>query len=815
MRGSLFLKPWPLKLWLLLLVAAVVVPMSTLTGFVVWQARGAVRARAEDQLLHQARANAIAVDAEFQKVETGLRALAASAALARGDMDAVEGEMRSLGHQLGDTPIVLAAADGRKLLHTFWPAGERVPGATVRPELVPLIASQRVEVDNIAVLPGTGRPAATVVVPAGALPGGPDLSFFAALAEGRLAALLAAAGTGGGGATATVLDRAGVVAASTRNEAAFLGARLALPAPIGDWPDGVVHTAAGEGAESLAFARAPRSGYTVVIAVPQAAFQAPLDGAVVRVVAVSGVFLVMGGALAALLARRFRRELRRATWAGPSANAVLQEADELGRSVAEAAAAREEATAGLAASEHRFRALAEAGALAIWRSDTAGGMMKGRGWDALTGQTKAEIQGTGWLAAVHPEDRAATVAAWSMARSARQPAAAEFRVRTAAGPWRWVRARGVPVATRDGGEGTAEWIGVIEDIHARRQAEEALAEREARLRLAVEAGNLATWAYDVRRDAGARVGWPGEALLSPGTDGFPFEGWVQQLHPDDRAILRTAFRDMANGTRTRYAAEFRVRRRPPAEGWAWVSSSGAVVERDPKTGAPLRIAGVSRDVSEQREAEARRALLAREVDHRAKNLLAVVQSVLRLTPRDRPEEFAKAVERRVAALARAHTLLAERGWAAAELGAVAARELGGLPAGVARLEGPPAALVASAVQPVAMAIHELATNAAKHGALSVPEGWVSLRWRLDPGTATLRITWAESGGPPVAAPPGRRGFGSRMIEATLEGQLGGCLSLHWEADGLRAEIALPVARVLASDANPEADAAEFALAGGK
>ncbi|MBD0271690.1 MAG: ATP-binding protein, partial [Acetobacteraceae bacterium] len=254
---------------------------------------------------------------------------------------------------------------------------------------------------------------------------------------------------------------------------------------------------------------------------------------------------------------------------------------------------------------------------------------------------------------------------------------------------------------------------------------------------------------------------------------------------------------------------------PPAEGWAWVSSSGAVVERDPKTGAPLRIAGVSRDVSEQRETEARRALLAREVDHRAKNLLAVVQSVLRLTPRDRPEEFAKAVERRVQALARAHTLLAERGWAAADLGAVAARELGGLPTGAARLEGPPAALVASAVQPVAMAIHELATNATKHGALSVPEGRVSLRWRLDPGTATLRITWAESDGPPVPAPPTRRGFGSRMIEATLEGQLGGCLSLHWEEDGLRAEIALPVARVLASDAKPGTEPVEFALAGGK
>ena len=793
--------------------------MSTLTGFVVWQARGAVRARAEDQLLHQAKANAIVVDAEFQRIETGLHALAASAALARGDMDAVEAEMRSLSHQIGGVPIGLAAADGRQILWTLWPLGEKRPGAALPPGLAPLVASRRTEIGDLSVPHGAGRPAPAVVVPVEAPLGDTGLSSHAALPEGRLAALLAAAGTPDG-AIVTVVDRAGAVAARTRDEAAFLGTRVAaaLGGPNGG-PDGVVHTAAGGGggrgaAESLAFARAPRSGYTVVIGVSQAVFQAPLDGAVVRVVAVASVFLVTGGALAALLARRFRGELRRATLSGPSAPSVLREADELGRSVAEAAAARDQATAGLVASEHRFRALAEAGALAIWRSDADGGMLEGRGWSALTGQTKAEIHGSGWLAAVHPEDRAATVAAWSAARAAGQPAAVEFRVRPAAGGWRWVRGRGVPVAKRDG-DGTAEWIGVIEDIHARRQAEEALAEREARLRLAVEAGNLATWEYDVQRDEGARVGWPGEAIMAPGVSGFRFAGWLRQLHPDDRTAFEIAFRGMADGTQTRFAAEFRVRRRPPAEGWAWVASAGAVVDRDPKTGAALRIAGISRDVSGRREAEARRALLAREVDHRAKNVLAVVQSVLRLTPRDRPEEFAAAVEKRVAALSRAHTLLAERGWAAADLGAVAARELAGLPPGTARLEGPPAALVASAVQPVAMALHELATNAAKHGALSRPEGRVSLRWRLDPGTRMLRLTWTESGGPPVSAPPSRRGFGSRMIEGTLEGQLGGCLSLHWREGGLQAEIALPVARVLASEAGPETEPVEFALAGGK
>ena len=529
--------------------------------------------------------------------------------------------------------------------------------------------------------------------------------------------------------------------------------------------------------------------------------RAPLGNAVLQVVALSGAFLFVGGFLAVVLARRFGRELRQATRAEPRlAASLLREADELGRSVAEAAAARDRATAGLAASEQRFRALAETGALVVWRSDAEGAPLESRGWRALTGQSREEIDGKGWLAAVHPEDRAAAAAAWTGARAAGRPAATEFRVRSGAdgGGWRWVRARGVPVARRAGGR-IAEWIGVIEDVHGRREAEKAPAGREGRLRLALEAANIATWEYDLARNEGARLGWPGEAILSPGGEGLPLEGWLGQVHPEDRATLQAAFLGMEDGSQTRFVAEFRVRRRAPAEGWAWVSSAGAVVERDPATGAPLRIAGVSSDITERREAEARRLLVAREVDHRAKNLLAVVQSVLRLTPRDEPEEFAVSVERRIAALARAHSLLAERGWSAAGLDAVAAREFASLPPGAAEMAGPPAALVGSAVQPVAMALHELATNSTKHGALSRPEGRVALRWELDRSTGTLRLFWTESGGPPVSAPPSRRGFGSRMIEATVQGQLGGSLAFDWQEDGLRVEIALPAARVLAAE----------------
>jgi two-component sensor histidine kinase len=184
----------------------------------------------------------------------------------------------------------------------------------------------------------------------------------------------------------------------------------------------------------------------------------------------------------------------------------------------------------------------------------------------------------------------------------------------------------------------------------------------------------------------------------------------------------------------------------------------------------------------------------REVDHRAKNVLAVVQSVLRLTRRDRPESYMAAVEARVAALARAHTLLAEKGWVGADLRLLAERELAGCPPGTVRMEGPPLAIAAGAVQPLAMVLHELATNAVKHGAASVPGGRITLAWRLEDGQ--VRLDWAERGGPPVRAPAGR-GFGTRMLEAVLRGQLGGTLDLSWQPEGLECHIALPTARVTA------------------
>ena len=228
--------------------------------------------------------------------------------------------------------------------------------------------------------------------------------------------------------------------------------------------------------------------------------------------------------------------------------------------------------------------------------------------------------------------------------------------------------------------------------------------------------------------------------------------------------------------------------------------------------------GIMRDISARKADEARRTLLVREVDHRAKNALAVVQSVLRLTPADEPRAFAAAVGARVAALARAHSLLAEGGWSGADLRAVAERELApyaapkhgaataALKGPVVSLDGPPVPLAAAAVQPFAMVLHELATNAAKHGALSALGGRVEVRWRAGRRAAEdglLRLSWTETGGPPLAGVPARRSFGSRMIEATVRRQLGGALERRWEPTGLVVEVAVPLARAVCEGAARE------------
>jgi two-component sensor histidine kinase len=203
---------------------------------------------------------------------------------------------------------------------------------------------------------------------------------------------------------------------------------------------------------------------------------------------------------------------------------------------------------------------------------------------------------------------------------------------------------------------------------------------------------------------------------------------------------------------------------------------------------------LSADVGVRRQAEERQRLLAAELDHRVKNTLATVQALASLTLRssESPEAFKKTFEARLQAMASGHNLLARGGWEGASLREIVREMLAPYAdAAGARIlaSGPNVRLVPAAATTLSMALHELATNAAKHGALSTAAGRVALDWRTDGGAVELR--WMESAGPPVQ-PPTRRGFGSTLIEQSIVSSLGGEARFDFAPTGFVCTIRLPL-----------------------
>jgi PAS domain S-box-containing protein len=334
--------------------------------------------------------------------------------------------------------------------------------------------------------------------------------------------------------------------------------------------------------------------------------------------------------------------------------------------------------------------------------------------------------------------------------------------------------------------------GILRDVTERRREQE-------RLRLAVEGAGMATWDFDLA--SGSAV-WSRHHFVLLGYDPNPtgaatLDMWESRLHPDDRDAVQA---EWARAEREKDMCRVVARIHRANDGaQRWLEAFGRFMQ----DGGSRRFIGVLFDVTERKTAEEHQRLLMREVDHRAKNALAVVRSVLRLTRSDDPRRFAEAVEGRVAALARAHTLLAQDLWTGAGLRAVVEQELapysGG---GRISISGDSVRLRADAVQPLSMALHELATNAAKYGALSDPGGRVEVSWQQEPATGTVRLRWAELDGPPILAPPERRGFGSTLVESVVRGQLGGQADVHWHTEGLVCELTIGRSKIIPEIASP-------------
>jgi PAS domain S-box-containing protein len=226
----------------------------------------------------------------------------------------------------------------------------------------------------------------------------------------------------------------------------------------------------------------------------------------------------------------------------------------------------------------------------------------------------------------------------------------------------------------------------------------------------------------------------------------------------------------------------------PGSGGEAVPMLLTVMAHEDGNGAVSHFSVLGRDITERKRAEEHQRRLMREVDHRAKNALAVVQSILRLSRARDTRSFVRAVEGRIAALARVHTLVALNRWESAEIGTIVEAELEAMDSAArrrVRMDGGALELTPGAAQAVALTLHELTTNACRHGALTVPSGNVAIAWRIADGEhGKLELSWVENGGVKPAA-AASRGFGFDIIRAMVEDQLEGRILLDWLAGGLR------------------------------
>lgn len=322
----------------------------------------------------------------------------------------------------------------------------------------------------------------------------------------------------------------------------------------------------------------------------------------------------------------------------------------------------------------------------------------------------------------------------------------------------------------------------------------ALADSTAQLRqseqlrgLALAAGQMGCWEWDAIHKVGV---WDEGQQNIFGVDPATFRPTPENvrplIHPDDLPVIVNSFRNMSRDTST-CQTEFRVQRPNGEIRWCLGAAAGSFND----AGRLVRIGGITVDITDRKLAEERRTMLAEEVDHRARNVVAVVQSVLRLTRANNIKDFIAAVDGRIRALSNAHKLLAGSRWEGTDLRKLVDEEFAAYQTESEEkvsVRGPAVLLAPAMAQTIALALHELVTNAVKYGALSHENGRVNLVWELQPDT--IEFDWVESGGPKVK-PPKNRGYGTRIFSGGIEQQLGGVVDFQWHPEGLRCKLSIP------------------------
>jgi PAS domain S-box-containing protein len=430
--------------------------------------------------------------------------------------------------------------------------------------------------------------------------------------------------------------------------------------------------------------------------------------------------------------------------------------------------------------EARWQACMEAAPLLVLAADRQGNVEWANAlWRETTGQSLEESRGNGWLAAVDPHDRPAVEAAWraAVADPSGAPLLQELWLPGAEHP---CLLKGAPAVSAEGE--VLSWALFGLDMRELRQTQARADATDARLRAVYAHAPVGLCLLDRELRFLAVNERLARAHRAPLADHMGRR--LAEVAPHFAAELESRLHHLVETGEPVEDLEFCADTGGPEgtqEERCWLCSYHPVRDR---SGAVASISGAVIDITARRHMEDSARKLSQEVDHRAQNALSVVRGLLRLSAADAPDDVPALVEElegRIGAMSRAHDVLSRENWLGADLGEIVVRELAAHP-GRLEASGPPVRLTAEAAQPLALALHELVSNALRHGALTERKGRVTLTWaRTEEGAELL---WVERGGPAIAGPPERVGFGSMLVDANMRSPLAGDIRRIWEPEGL-------------------------------
>jgi len=443
-------------------------------------------------------------------------------------------------------------------------------------------------------------------------------------------------------------------------------------------------------------------------------------------------------------------------------------------------------------SEERFRLMSEQAPVMIWMSDANGGCLHlNRMLRAFWGVENTELRDFDWQRTLHPDDSGAVERAVMGAITGRKGLSVEGRYRNSEGVYRMLRTTAHPRFSSSG-----EFLGMVGvniDLTERYESEAALRESEERLRVALAAGRMGTWRYDLTTEQQSWDERQYELFGLPPSEPPSRDLFLSVVHPDDLSFVQFDLDDLPDGE-SFLDSEFRIIRPDGATRWIMAHA----LARSGADGKPVELIGVNFDITDQKENEEGLRLLLAELNHRVKNTLAVVQGLAFQTFKDGQAtiEARKAFEGRLIALATAHNLLTQSNWENASLESLAMDVLDsqGVDKGRLAIHGPQVSLSSKAALALVLVLHELGTNALKYGALSNDSGGIDIRWHID-SARILRFMWREYGGPRVS-PPKRIGFGSRLIEHAVERDLDANVMLDFASGGVVYTIEVPLHKLM-------------------